>query len=160
MSKLFDIYKNLKQEDSKTLFLFKSGIFYIFLDEDAKIINNLLDLKLTNLNTQIVKCGFPANSLQKYLKLLSFTDYNIKIIDNSSNTSFKVKDFTMNNDNIDLLKTISNVNEENLSVKDAYDFIIIDCPPSLSMLTVNAMTTADAVLVPIQCEYYALVGLC
>ena len=123
MSKLFDIYKNLKQEDSKTLFLFKSGIFYIFLDEDAKIINNLLDLKLTNLNTQIVKCGFPANSLQKYLKLLSFTDYNIKIIYNSSNTSFKVKDFTMNNDNIDLLKTISNVNEENLSVKDAYDFI-------------------------------------
>ena len=123
MSKLFDIYKNLKQEDSKTLFLFKSGIFYIFLDQDAKIINNLLDLKLTNLNTQIVKCGFPANSLQKYLKLLSFTDYNIKIIDNSSNTSFKVKDFTMNNDNIDLLKTISNVNEENLSVKDAYDFI-------------------------------------
>ena len=123
MSKLFDIYKNLKQEDSKTLFLFKSGIFYIFLDEDAKIINNLLDLKLTNLNTQIVKCGFPANSLQKYLKLLSFSDYNIKIIDNSSNTSFKVKDFTMNNDNIDLLKTISNVNEENLSVKDAYDFI-------------------------------------
>lgn len=123
MSKLFDIYKSLKQEDSKTLFLFKSGIFYIFLDEDAKIINNLLDLKLTNLNTQIVKCGFPANSLQKYLKLLSFTDYNIKIIDNSSNTSFKVKDFTMNNNNIDLLKTISNVNEENLSVKDAYDFI-------------------------------------
>ena len=44
-------------------------------------------------------------------------------------------------------------------VKDAYDFIIIDCPPSLSMLTVNAMTTADAVLVPIQCEYYALEGL-
>ena len=44
-------------------------------------------------------------------------------------------------------------------VRDSYDFIIIDCPPSLSMLTVNAMTTADAVLVPIQCEYYALEGL-
>ena len=44
-------------------------------------------------------------------------------------------------------------------VKDRYDFIIIDCPPSLSLLTVNAMTTADAVLVPIQCEYYALEGL-
>lgn len=44
-------------------------------------------------------------------------------------------------------------------VKDSYDFIIIDCPPSLSMLTVNAMTTADSVLVPIQCEYYALEGL-
>ena len=44
-------------------------------------------------------------------------------------------------------------------VKDQYDFIIIDCPPSLSLLTVNAMTTADTVLVPIQCEYYALEGL-
>lgn len=44
-------------------------------------------------------------------------------------------------------------------VKDKYDFVIIDCPPSLSMLTVNAMTCADSVLVPIQCEYYALEGL-
>lgn len=44
-------------------------------------------------------------------------------------------------------------------VKDKYDFILIDCPPSLSMLTVNAMTTANTVLVPIQCEYYALEGL-
>ncbi len=44
-------------------------------------------------------------------------------------------------------------------VKDEYDFIIIDCPPSLSMLTINAMTTADSVLVPIQCEFYALEGL-
>ena len=44
-------------------------------------------------------------------------------------------------------------------VKDNYDFIIIDCPPSLSMLTINSMTTASTVLVPIQCEYYALEGL-
>ncbi len=44
-------------------------------------------------------------------------------------------------------------------VRDNYDFVILDCPPSLSMLTVNAMTTADTVLVPIQCEYYALEGL-
>ena len=44
-------------------------------------------------------------------------------------------------------------------MKDDYDFIIIDCPPSLNMLTINSMTTADSVLVPIQCEYYALEGL-
>ena len=44
-------------------------------------------------------------------------------------------------------------------VKNQYDFVIIDCPPSLSMLTINAMTTADSVIVPIQCEYYALEGL-
>ena len=45
------------------------------------------------------------------------------------------------------------------AVKENYDFIIIDCPPALSMLTINAMTTANSVLVPIQCEYYALEGL-
>ena len=45
------------------------------------------------------------------------------------------------------------------SIKDLYDYIIIDCPPSLNVLTVNAMTAADSVIVPIQCEYYALEGL-
>ncbi len=44
-------------------------------------------------------------------------------------------------------------------VKDTYDYIVMDCPPSLSMLTINALTAADSVLVPIQCEYYALEGL-
>ena len=44
-------------------------------------------------------------------------------------------------------------------VKEDYDYIIIDCPPSLNMLTVNAMTTADSMLIPIQCEYYALEGI-
>ena len=51
------------------------------------------------------------------------------------------------------------VHNEVEKVRDNYDFIIIDCPPSLNTLTINAMTTADTVLVPIQCEYYALEGL-
>lgn len=44
-------------------------------------------------------------------------------------------------------------------VEDKYDFIIIDCPPSINLLTINALTAADTVIVPIQCEYYALEGL-
>ena len=44
-------------------------------------------------------------------------------------------------------------------IKDEYDYIIIDCPPSLSMLTINALTAAQSVLIPIQCEYYALEGV-
>lgn len=50
--------------------------------------------------------------------------------------------------------------KEKLSpIKDQYDYIILDCPPALGMLTVNAMTASDSVLVPIQCEFYALDGL-
>ena len=44
-------------------------------------------------------------------------------------------------------------------VRDNYDFVIIDCPPSLGLLTINGLTAADSVLVPLQCEYYALEGL-
>jgi chromosome partitioning protein len=44
-------------------------------------------------------------------------------------------------------------------IKNEYDFIVIDCPPSLGLLTINALTVADSLLVPIQCEYYALEGV-
>jgi chromosome partitioning protein len=45
------------------------------------------------------------------------------------------------------------------TVRDGYDYIIIDCPPSLGLLTVNSLAAADSVIIPVQCEYYALEGL-
>ena len=63
---------------------------------------------------------------------------------------------------IELIQTISRerVLKRALEpVKDSYDYILIDCPPSLGLLTVNALTAADSVLIPVQTEYYALEGL-
>ncbi|MNH81906.1 Sporulation initiation inhibitor protein Soj [compost metagenome] len=63
---------------------------------------------------------------------------------------------------IELVPTISRevrLKKSLQQVKSLYDYIIIDCPPSLGILTINSLTAADSVLIPIQCEYYALEGL-
>lgn len=63
---------------------------------------------------------------------------------------------------IELVSTISReirLQRALVKVKENYDFLIIDCPPSLGLLTLNALTAADSVLIPVQCEYYALEGL-
>ena len=78
---------------------------------------------------------------------------NLKIIASNVNLAGAEIELLGINDKEYILKTAVDY------IRDDFDFIIIDCPPSLNMLTVNAMTTADTVLVPIQCEYYALEGL-
>jgi chromosome partitioning protein len=78
---------------------------------------------------------------------------NIRIIPSNVNLAGAEIDLLDLNDREYILK-----NEIDY-IRDDYDFIIIDCPPSLNLLTVNALTTADSVLVPIQCEYYALEGI-
>lgn len=63
---------------------------------------------------------------------------------------------------IELVSTISReiqLQKSLQSLKDTYDYIIIDCPPSLGLLTINALTAADTAFIPVQCEYYALEGL-
>lgn len=81
MSKLYNKYLELKSKDSSSYYLFKAGVFYIFLDEDAKFISQKLNLKLTNFNDTILKCGFPINSISKYTSLLDDNKINYKIID-------------------------------------------------------------------------------
>src|SRR5699024_1078401 len=63
---------------------------------------------------------------------------------------------------IELVSTISReirLKKALEELKEAYDYIVIDCPPSLGLLTINALTASDTVLIPVQCEYYALEGL-
>lgn len=126
MSKLYDTYISLKanqKDDENTLYLFKSGIFFICIDEDAKKASNILNLKLTNLNENIVKCGFPIQSLEKYSNLLKLHNYSFKIIDTIKHKAFSVTNYETQDDINQLLSTISLIDTNSLSVKEAYDFI-------------------------------------
>lgn len=126
MSKLYDIYSSLKSNESnsdKTLYLFKSGIFFILIDEDAKIASKILNLKITFLTENIVKCGFPISSLEKYSSLLQLTDYNFQIIDTSSNINYSLKNYSLNENIRNFLLQVSDLDTNNLSVKDAYEVL-------------------------------------
>lgn len=126
MSKLYDIYSSLKSNEpksDKTLYLFKSGIFFILIDEDAKIASKILNLKITFLTENIVKCGFPISSLEKYSSLLQLTDYNFQIIDTSSNINYSLKNYSLNENIRNFLLQVSDLDTNNLSVKDAYEVL-------------------------------------
>ena len=86
MSNLYDKYIELKNIDSNKYYLFRSGVFYIFLDKDAEKISSIIKLKLSSLNEDVVKCGFPKNSLDKYLDIFKNLDMDVEVIDdNESN---------------------------------------------------------------------------
>ncbi|MBS5858240.1 MAG: hypothetical protein ACLTKT_07305 [Clostridia bacterium] len=121
MSKLYDIYSSLKSNEpksDKTLYLFKSGIFFILIDEDAKIASKILNLKITFLTENIVKCGFPISSLEKYSSIIQHTDYKFQIIDSSSNINY-----SLNQDIKTFLLQIADLDTNNLSIKEAYEIL-------------------------------------
>ena len=98
-----------------------------------------------------------ANSKIEYIE--TGMDYFIKILPQLGVKKVAIPPLGCGNGGL-LWEEVKKIIEDKIvNLQDKYDFIIIDCPPSLNMLTINSMTTADSVLVPIQCEYYALEGL-
>ena len=143
MSKLYQTYVALKIQDSSQLYLFKSGIFYIFIDEDAKLISSLFNLKLTNLNSMIVKCGFPTSQLEKYANLFEIANLSFKIIDTLDKTVYSPKEFILDAKLFKkyqciilqlFLKKISSVRAYDLSISSAYEFIDTISKESKSLL--------------------------
>lgn len=123
MSKLYSIYLTKKKQNKDAIILFKSGIFYLALNKDATFLSNAFGFKLTNLNNEIKKCGFPCSSLDKYLKLFNAYNLSVSIIDTERNTNYTIKDFEINRNIQNALELIKNINIDTLSVLEAYDFI-------------------------------------
>lgn len=126
MSKLFLKYKELKQFSNsveKKLFLFKSGIFFLFIDEDARIASSLLNLKLGKLNEKIVKCGFPISSLEKYSNLLKYNGYTLEIVNMNDNQTYSANDYLNNVAIQKIINDILNLDIDSLSISQTYDFL-------------------------------------
>lgn len=123
MSKLYEKYKNLKSENPTKLYLFKSGIFYIFLDEDAIKMSKLLNLKLTKLNETVSKCGFPVKNIDKYLHLIKLNNYEIDIIDSATSSTYSSKEYLFHDNAKKFIQDIAHTDYYHLSVSEAFAFI-------------------------------------
>lgn len=81
---MYEMYLRLKEKDSSKLYLFKVGVFYIFLEEDALEVIKYTTLKLTNYSKNVVKCGFPKTSLDKYMSIFSNINLNVVIVEDNT----------------------------------------------------------------------------
>lgn len=135
MSKMYKRYVELKKENSSKIYLFKSGIFYIFLDDDAKKMSAVLNLRLTSLNADVLKCGFPVNNLEKYLALLKNSGYDVNLVENINSTPISPKNYLLNSSIHDLLNDISIIKVDELSIKEAYSLLEGLCNKSKKILT-------------------------
>lgn len=124
MSKIYNKYLELKSQNKEnTLFLFKYGIFFIFIDDDAKIASNLLHLKLGKLNDTIVKCGFPIVSLEKYTNLLKSSNYTVEIVSFDSDQKLSTSDFLYYENIQKIMNELIEINIDSLSISQAYELL-------------------------------------
>lgn len=123
MSKLYNTYLELKNQDSQTIYLFKSGIFFIAIDSDARILSDTFHFKLIHLTDTIVKCGFPCSSFEKYSNLFQLYNLSIKIIELNNNTLYTFNEYKQNQSIKYLLDFINSVDINNLSITEAYQLI-------------------------------------
>lgn len=123
MSKLYKKYVLLKVNDSSKIYLFECGIFYIFIHEDARIMSNFLNLKLTPLNPIIMKCGFPVKSADKYLNILKNSEYNVEIVPADNNSPTNINTYTAYRDFNDIVSDFININVDELSISQAFDLL-------------------------------------
>lgn len=124
MSKLYSKYSELKNNNPSTLYLFKSGIFFIAIQDDAQVLSQELNLRLTNLNEDIIKCGFPVSREEHYIRLLQAKEIEFQIIDNTYGVIENYSDY-MNNDKLKaIIQKILDINFDEITFKEAYEILL------------------------------------
>ena len=124
MSKIYDKYIELKKETKENvLYLFKYGIFFIFIEDDARIASNFLNLKLGYLTENIVKCGFPIQSLNKYLNLLKNTNYHVEIVNSDTDKPLSSSEYLYYEKIQKIVDDFLQINVDSLSISQAYDVL-------------------------------------
>ena len=116
-------YNELKKEDASCIYLFRVGIFYNFLNEDAKIINEKLGLKITDLGPNIFKCGFPVSQLDKYIILLNKMKIKYKIIDNLPNST-NINEYMKNVEIKKILNKIADLDMNNTTFQQSFNILL------------------------------------
>ncbi len=123
MSKLYKHYVLLKINNPNKIYLFESGIFYIFIHEDAILMSKILNLKQTNLNPEIVKCGFPVKSADKYFNILKASDYNVEIVSSNSYNSESLNNFLTTKSYDSIIDDFLKLNIDELSISQAFSYL-------------------------------------
>ena len=123
MSKLYVEYLKLKNENIDKLYLFKSGIFYIAIENDAKKLSELFNFKLTNLNDSVIKCGFPQKRLEFYIDKLNSLNILFEIVDLNYSKVDNYSDYLNNNKIKDIVKSILQIDLNNISFKESFEFL-------------------------------------
>lgn len=116
MSKLMSQYEELKNKNSEKIYIFKVGIFYNILNEDARLVSSKIGLKLTDLSPEIIKCGFPLSALEKYTKLLSEHNIEYEVVSNPT-SSCQSASYEK------IIKKILALDLNNTTCKEAFDIL-------------------------------------
>lgn len=120
MSKLYSKYLEQKALNPNILYLFKSGIFYMALNDDANRLSDALSLKVTNITDKLYKCCFPVSKSDYYFKTLESLNINYKIIDPSQNVVLNYAEYKDNERFNSIITNLLELDLNKTSFQDAY----------------------------------------
>lgn len=123
MSKLYDNFISLKNSNKEKLYLFKSGIFFIALNEDATKLSEIFGFKITNLNDTVTKCGFPAKRIEYYSSLLDKMNIEHELIDSNSKKIENNSDYINNLNFNNIIDKLVKIDFDNITCKEAFDIL-------------------------------------